>query len=138
MLLKTLKLCLSLNIFILHRLRNKFLQLSYTKLSRFCFLGTTPALAPNVWANEKIPKLTPAPMNRTQDLKTARPTLYLLTTDTTVVFHRIENIVRKEENSGYQHFFLSHNVFTRLFPPVHQKSSLCGNGLKSKDEHIIL
>ena len=26
---------------------------TYTNLSRFCFLGTTPALAPNVWANEK-------------------------------------------------------------------------------------
>ena len=24
-----------------------------TNLSRFCFLGTTPVLAPNVWANEK-------------------------------------------------------------------------------------
>ena len=26
---------------------------TYTNLSRFCFLGTTPVLAPNVWANEK-------------------------------------------------------------------------------------
>ena len=26
---------------------------TYTDLSRFCFLGTTPVLAPNVWANEK-------------------------------------------------------------------------------------
>ena len=42
---------------------------TYTNLSRFCFLGTTPVLAPNVWANDKIPKLTPAPGNRTQDLK---------------------------------------------------------------------
>ena len=24
----------------------------YIDLSRFCFLGTTPVLAPNVWANE--------------------------------------------------------------------------------------
>ena len=58
---------------------------TYTNLSRFCFLGTTPVLAPNVWANEKIPKLTPAPGNRTRDLKIARPTLYLKTTDTTIV-----------------------------------------------------
>ena len=58
---------------------------NYTNLSRFCFLGTTPVLVPNVWANEKIPKLTPAPVNRTQDLKIARPTLYLKTTDTTIV-----------------------------------------------------
>ena len=26
---------------------------TYTNLSRFCFLGTTPTLAPKVWANEK-------------------------------------------------------------------------------------
>ena len=26
---------------------------TFTSLSRFCFLGTTPVLAPNVWANEK-------------------------------------------------------------------------------------
>ena len=26
-------------------------------------------------------------------------------------------------------FFFSHNVFKRLFPPVCQKSSLCGKGL---------
>ena len=48
-----------------------------------------------------------------------------------VVLHRIENIVGKEENAGYQHFLFSHNVFfKRRFPPVHQKSSLCRKGLK--------
>ena len=26
---------------------------TYNNLSRFCFLGTTPELMPNVWANEK-------------------------------------------------------------------------------------
>ena len=41
----------SLNLSILHQLRNKFLA-TYTNLSWFCFLGTTPVLAPNVWANE--------------------------------------------------------------------------------------
>ena len=56
---------------------------TYTNLSRFCFLETAPVLVPNVWANEKIPKLTPAPGYRTQDLKIARPTLYLTTMDTT-------------------------------------------------------
>ena len=60
-----------------HRLRNKFLQ--FILISRFCFLGTTPVLAPNVWANEKIPKLTTTPGNRTRDLNIARPTLYLTT-----------------------------------------------------------
>ena len=52
---------------------------TYANLSRFCFLGTTSVLAPNVWANAKIPKLTPAPGNRTRDHKIARPTLYLKT-----------------------------------------------------------
>ena len=28
-------------------------------------------------------------------------------------------------------FFFSHNVFKRLFPPVHQKSSFCGKELKA-------
>ena len=56
---------------------------TYTNLSRFCFLGTTPVLAPKVWANEKILKLRPAPGNQTRDLKIARPSLYLTTTDTT-------------------------------------------------------
>ena len=50
---------------------------TYTNFSRFCFLGTTPVLAPNLWANGKISTLTPAPGNRTRDLKIARPTLYL-------------------------------------------------------------
>ena len=56
---------------------------TYTYLYRFIFPGTTPVLAPNVWTNEKIPKLTPAPGNRTWDLKIARPTLYLTTMDAT-------------------------------------------------------
>ena len=47
----------------------KKVRTTYTNLSRFCFLGTTPVLAPNMWANEEISKLTPAPGNRTRDLK---------------------------------------------------------------------
>ena len=32
------------------------------------------------------------------------------------VFHRIENIVGKEENAGYQHFLIfPHNVFIKAF-----------------------
>ena len=38
-----------------------------------------------------------------------------------VVFHRIENIVGKEENAGYPHFFPFPQCFKRLFPPVRQK-----------------
>ena len=30
---------------------------TYTNLFRFSFLGTTPVLAPKVWANEKNPKV---------------------------------------------------------------------------------
>ena len=66
---------------------------TYTNLSRFCFLGTTPVLAPNVWANEKsppkkIPKLRPAPGTRTWDFMIVRPTLYLTTTDSTTYVPR--------------------------------------------------
>ena len=35
----------------------KQVHTTYNNLSRFCFLGTTPVLAPNVWANEKNPKV---------------------------------------------------------------------------------
>ena len=33
----------------------------------------------------------------------------------TVVFHRIENIVGKEENAGYQHFLLFPQCFQKAF-----------------------
>ena len=59
-------------------MRNKFLQ--------FILISPDSAsweLAPNVGANEKIQNLTPAPGNRTLDLKIVRPTLYLKTMDTT-------------------------------------------------------
>ena len=55
---------------------------TYTNLSLFCFLGTTPVLAPNVWTNEKS-QFRPAPRTQTRDLMIARLTLYLTTTDTT-------------------------------------------------------
>ena len=32
------------------------------------------------------------------------------------VLRRVENIVGKEENAGYQHFSISYIVFKRLFP----------------------
>ena len=38
-----------------------------------------------------------------------------------VVFHRIENIVGKEENAGYQHFLLFPQCFREAFPPVCRK-----------------
>ena len=46
-----------------------------------------------------------------------------VTQNVKVVFHRIENIVGKEENAGYQHFLLFPQCFQKAFPPVRQKSS---------------
>ena len=34
-------------------------------------------------------------------------------------------MVGKEENAGYQHFFLFPQCFQKAFAPVHQKSSKC-------------
>ena len=39
-----------------------------------------------------------------------------VTQDMKVVFHRIENIVGKEENAGYQHFLLFSRCFQKAFP----------------------
>ena len=91
---------------------------TYTNLSLFCFLGTTPVPAPNVWANEKIQKLRLAPGTRTRELMIARLTLYLMTTDTTqsLSFNSMENLMGKGENAGYQKmlvtsiFSFSHKV----------------------------
>ena len=46
-----------------------------------------------------------------------------------VVFCRIENIVGKEENAGYQNFLLFPQCFQMFFPQVRQTSSLRGKGL---------
>ena len=76
----TQNLILSLNIFILHRLRNKFLQLilmfldsASWELHQYSRRMCEPM--------KKIQKLTPAPENRTRDLKIAKPTLYLTKID---------------------------------------------------------
>ena len=72
----------SLNTFILHRLRNKFLRLKVISLDfAFWDLHQYSHRMCGPW---KTPKLTPAPGNRTRDLKIAKPTLYqtLLTTST--------------------------------------------------------
>ena len=52
-----------------------------------------------------------------------------VTEDIKVVSHRLENIAGKEENAGYQHFLLFPQCFRKIFPPVRQKSPLCGKGL---------
>ena len=41
--------------------------------------------------------------------------------------------MEKEEFNSI--FFFSHNVFKRIFPPGHQKSSLCGKGLKAENKY---
>ena len=96
--------CLSSNIFILHRLRNKFLQLiliSYDSASWELHQYSHRMCGPI-----KIPKLTPAPGTRTRGLMIARPTLYLTTTVTTM---------------------LSKVFFSR----ARWKSGLCGKELKN-------
>ena len=40
-------------------------------------------------------------------------------------------IVGKGENAGYKQFLLSHNVFKRLLFQGHEKSGLCGKGLRA-------
>ena len=42
---------------------------------------------------------------------------------------RVENIVGKEENAGYQRFLPFHNVFKRLLPLERKKSGLYGKEL---------
>ena len=48
----------------------------------------------------------------------------------TLVFHRVVNIVEKEENAGY------HNVFKRFLSQRRQETSLWCKELKSKDREI--
>ena len=45
------------------------------------------------------------------------------------LFDREENILRKGENTGFQHFLLSLNVFKKSLSQGCQKSGLCGKGL---------
>ena len=49
-----------------------------------------------------------------------------------VVFHRIENIVGKEENAGYQHFLLFPQCFQKAFS--FSGSTLCGKGVPFKTQ----
>ena len=131
----------SLNIFILHRLRNKFLQLILISLDS----ASWELHQYTCWMSGpmKIPKLTPALGNQTQDLMIARLTIYLMTTDTTknplphdkilsfsklkacaednlnvaktvqIFCNRVENVVGKGENAGYQHFLLFSQCFQK-------------------------
>ena len=50
----------------------------------------------------KLKAFTDNKLNVTQNIK--------------VVFHKIENIVGKEDNAGYQHFLLFQQCFQKAFP----------------------
>ena len=81
-----------LSIFIFHRLRNKFLHLLPISLASASW--ELHQYLRRMLGPMKITKLTSTPGNRTRDLKIARPTLYLTTTDTTV--YQIEMVSSKE------------------------------------------
>ena len=90
----------------------------------------------NFSPNLKLTKLNPLPDHkilRLPRLKAFADDKLNVTQNIKVGFHRIENIVGKEENAGFflvtSIFFFSHIFFERLFPSVFQKSSLCGQGL---------
>ena len=48
----------------------------------------------------------------------------------TFLLERVENIMGKEENAGYQHFLLFPTMFSRNLIQGHQKSGLCGKELR--------
>ena len=75
------QLSLSLNIFILHPMKNKFLQLILIISLDFAS-WELHLYSSRTYGPMKISKLTPAPGNRTRHLMIGRPTLYLTTTDT--------------------------------------------------------
>ena len=71
---------------------------------------------------------------KSSKLKTFAGEILNVTLNTRFVWHRVENIVGKEENAGYQHFLLSPHCFQEkkniVFMDVKQ-SSLRGEGLNN-------
>ena len=62
--------------------------------------------------------INPLPDNKSLDwskLKAFADNKLIVTQNIKVVFHRIENIVGKEENAGYQHFLLFPQCFQKFF-----------------------
>ena len=53
------------------------------------------------------------------------------------LFKGVENTVEKEKLLVMSNFSFSHSVFKRLVSQGHQKVSLCGNGLTSKQDKQI-
>ena len=84
----------SLNIFIFHGLRNKFIQLILN--SRDSASLELHQYSRRMCGPMKIPKLTPAPRARTRDLMILRPTRYLRKSDTALstkpTFHTVRLI----------------------------------------------
>ena len=57
----------------------------------------------------------------------------------TFVFYRMENIVGKGENAGYQHFLLFPLYFQKgLFPMAVKNQALFWIGLKGEELSLIL
>ena len=52
-----------------------------------------------------------------------------LTQKLKIVSSRLENIVGKRENAGYQHFLLSHIIFRRLLSQGSKNQGLFGKGI---------
>ena len=48
-----------------------------------------------------------------------------------LIFERVENIVAKRENAGYQHFSFFYNAFQRLLTLGRSKLGLCGKELNA-------
>ena len=78
----------------------------------------TPFLSPIHLFLCSEPALNPLPDNKIlglPKLKAFADDQLNVTQNVKVVFHRIENIVGKEENAGYQHFLLLPQCFQKVF-----------------------
>ena len=113
----TISLFNSLNIFILHRLRNKVLQLILISLDSASW--ELHQYSRRIWGPVKNPKIETRSWDSTRDVMIARPTLYLTTTDTTL-FNRVENTVKRRKCWFNQHFLL----FPQCFPKPSSLGSL--------------
>ena len=84
---------------------------TYTNLSRFCFLGTTPVLAPNVWANGQILD--------SSKLKEFADNNFKFDENGKKLSKQAENSVGKAEIARYEQFLLFPQSFQKAcFPGV--------------------
>ena len=90
----------SINTFILHRLRKKFLQVIPVPISLYSASWELRQYSHRVRGTMKIPELTLAPGNQTRDLLIARPTLYLTTRDTKYVLYHVYCVYKQKFDSS--------------------------------------